>query len=84
MSSRKERRVEESNKKKSYSKAKKKLIIMLISVAIMIFSLFQVFFLLKYTLGYNVSPSHLRVYKWITLLVNGDTEKEASSEVESN
>ena len=84
MSSRKERRVEENNKKKSYSKAKKKLIVMLISVALMIFSLFQVFFLLKYTLGYNVSSTHLKIYKWVTLLVNGDTEKDASAEVESN
>ena len=83
MSSRKERRIEENNKKRSNKKAKRKLIVMLISVTLMIFSLLQVFFLLKYTLGYNVSSRHLKVYKWVTLLVNGDTEVEASQELEN-
>ena len=84
MSSRKERRIEENNKKRSNKKAKRKLIVMLISVALMIFSVFQVLFLLKYTLGYNVSAGHLKVYKWVTLLVNGDTEAETSQDLDNN
>ena len=84
MSSRKARRIKDENTKRSYSKTKKKLIIMLISVALMIFSVTQVYYLLRYTLGYSVSPSHLKVYKWITLLVNGNTETETSAEVETN
>ena len=76
MSERKARRETSKKEKQEISKkAKTKLILMFISIAFMVFCIFQVYFLVRYTLGYDVSSKNMRVYKWVTLLVNGSGEE---------
>ena len=77
MASRKGRR---NNETKISFNAKKQLIAMIVSVALMIFSVFQVYYLARYTLGYEISPNKLKVYRWVQLLVSGDTNKDQTAE----
>lgn len=49
--------------------AKKQLIVMLIAVALMVFSVVQVYYMIRFTLGYNIEENHLKVYKWVSLLL---------------
>lgn len=57
---------------KTIPNAKKKLIIMITSVCLMVFSVFQVCFLARYTLGLEVSNSNMAIYNWILKLVSSD------------
>lgn len=77
MTSRKTRRgYQETTKKKKIKTSKKKLIIMFISVFLMIFSITQVYYLAKYTLGHEVAADKLGVYKWVYMLFEGSATNE--------
>jgi len=78
MTSRKTRRGAEKKELKMKTGAKKQLIIMLISVVLMVFSATQVYYLAKYTLGYEVPQEKLKVYRWVCMLLEGS--KEATTE----
>lgn len=79
MASRKSRREATTTTTNMKPGAKKQLIIMLISVALMIFSVTQVYYLAKYTLGYEVPAEKLKVYKWVSMLLQ-DSEPITSEE----
>ena len=70
MTSRRDRRAVQENEPKMKKGAKKQLIIMIISVILMIFSVVQVYYLARYTFGFQVKESHLKVYKWVYMLLN--------------
>ena len=53
--------------------AKKSLVIMIISVALMIFSVIQVYHLARYTLGLEVTQQDMKVYRWVYMLLEKDT-----------
>ena len=76
MPSRKALREKTKKKQEISKKAMTKLIIMFVSVAIMFFCIMQVYYLGRYTLGLEVSSKHLRIYKWVGLLVSGDNANE--------
>lgn len=69
MASRKSRRENASKTTNLKPGAKKQLVIMLISVAIMILTVIQVYYLAKYTLGYEVPAEKLKVYRWVSMLL---------------
>ena len=73
--SRKSRRNTVTNTK-TKPDANKQLIIMCISIILMCFCISQVVNLTKYTLGKEVDPGKLKVYKWVCLLVEGDQDKK--------
>ena len=77
MASRRVRREYLNEKTKISSKNKKRLLLMLFSIVLMIFCVFQVYYLARYTLGKEVSSSNLKVYKWVRMLVDG-TEEDTS------
>ena len=60
------------SKLKEVPNAKAKLIGMLISIALMVFSILQVYYLAMYTFGREISEDKLAVYKWVVKLVNYD------------
>jgi hypothetical protein len=60
------------SKLKEVPNAKAKLIVMLISIALMVFSVLQVYYLAMYTFGREISEDKLAVYKWVVKLVNYD------------
>ena len=76
MSSRKTRRNYEKREPKMKSGAKKQLVIMIISVILMIFSVTQVYYLTKYTLGHEVPQEKLKVYRWVYMLLEGNATTE--------
>ena len=76
MASRKSRRGATEHKSKVKEGAKKQLVIMLISVALMVFSVTQVYYLARYTLGHDVPEEKLKVYKWVCMLLDGSTATE--------
>lgn len=76
MSSRKSRRVSSKENVKVSKKAKKQLILMLVSIVLMIFCITQVYYLAKYTLGKEVPEGKLRVYNWVRLLSSGQETVE--------
>lgn len=76
MASRKARRDSEENKPKMKTNAKRQLVIMIISVILMIFSVTQVYYLAKYTLGQEVPQEKLKVYRWVHMLLEGNTTTE--------
>lgn len=49
---------------------------MIISVVIMVFSVTQVYYLGKYTLGFDVPDGKLKIYKWVYMLLEGNTTQE--------
>lgn len=57
--------------------AKKQLILMVFSVALMIFTITQVYFLAKYTLGLEVKQENLKVYRWVCMLFEEPQEATA-------
>lgn len=73
MASRKTRRTVQDREIKVKPNAKKQLIIMLISIVLMIFSVTQVYYLARYTFGFEVSQEKLSVYKWFCMLLDNDT-----------
>lgn len=77
MTSRKTRRgYQETTKNKKTENPKKKLIIMFIAVFLMIFSITQVYYLAKYTLGREVPADKLSVYRWVCMLLEGNATNE--------
>lgn len=79
MASRKSRRGASAKTSPIKPGAKKQLIIMLVSVTLMIFSVTQVYYLAKYTLGYEVPAEKLKVYRWVSMLMQ-DSEPITSEE----
>ncbi len=79
MASRKSRREATANTTNLKPGAKKQLVIMLISIILMIFTVTQVYYLTKYTLGYEVPAEKLRVYRWVSMLF-GDSEPTTPEE----
>ena len=69
MASRKSRRGATTKTTSIKPGAKKQLIVMLISIILMIFTVTQVYYLAKYTLGYEVPAEKLRVYRWVSMLL---------------
>lgn len=70
MADRKSRRATQESEPKMKKGAKKQLIFMIIAVILMVFSVTQVYYLARYTLGLEVQEKHLRVYKWVIMLLN--------------
>lgn len=64
------------SKLKEVPKAKAKLIGMLISIVLMVFSVLQVYYLALYTFGREISEDKLAVYKWVVKLVNYDEKSD--------
>ena len=79
MASRKSRRGASTKTAAMKSGAKKQLVIMLISVTLMLFTITQVYYLAKYTLGYEVPVEKLSVYRWVSMLLE-DSEPITSEE----
>lgn len=52
--------------------AKRKLITMMICIVLMVFSITQVYYLARYTLGLEVSSNNMAVYNWVLKLVSSD------------
>ena len=52
------------------SNVKVKLTVMIICVGLMLFSIMQVYYLAKYTLGLEVSSREMAVYNWVNKLVS--------------
>ena len=71
------RSVKEENIK-TIPNAKKKLITMLICICLMVFSVVQVYYLTKYTLGLEVSKYDMAVYNWVLKLVSHDGTDKSS------
>ena len=65
------------NKKKT---KKKQVIYMVISIAIMLFVIWQGYYLIKYTLGYEVNPKNLIIYKWINKVEQKDNTNNYTNE----
>ncbi len=66
------------SKLKEVPNAKAKLIGMLISIALMVFSVTQVYYLALYTFGREISEDKLAVYKWVVKLVNYDEKTDTT------
>ena len=79
MASRKSRRGAATKTTNMKPGAKRQLVVMLISVALMLFAVTQVYYLTKYTLGYEVPDEKLKVYRWVSMLLQ-DCEPTASEE----
>lgn len=69
---------EKQNNIKTIPKAKRKLIIMIISITLMVFSVVQVYNLTRYTFGLEVSKSDMVVYNFILKLVSGNNDNANS------
>lgn len=69
------RRRQKNINDKPRARSKKQLVIMLISVAVMVFTIVQVYYLAQYTLGREISSEKLSVYRWVNLLINGDQKE---------
>ena len=69
MASRKSRRGTQKSVTKMGAGAKRQLILMIISIVLMTFSIAQVYFLARYTLGYEVEQKDLKVYTWFYKLL---------------
>lgn len=52
----------------------KQMIYMIISLLIALFIVSQVYFLVRYTLGYEVKSSQLIIYRWINKVESNKTE----------
>ena len=73
MTSRKSRRVKMEKEQKAQRKLKTRFVVMIISVVIMIFSVVQTYNLALYTFGCEVPQEKLKVYRWVCMLLEGDT-----------
>lgn len=69
MTGRKQRR-NVNNDAKPVKGAGRKLLFMIISIAFMVFCIFQVYYLTKYTLGHEISSDKMAVYTWIKKLTS--------------
>ncbi len=79
MASRKSRRGNTTKTINMKPGAKKQLVVMLIFIVLMIFTVTQVYYLAKYTLGYEVPAEKLKVYRWVSMLLQ-DSEPVAPEE----
>lgn len=73
MSRRRSSREQQNNEVKLKPGAKKQVVIMIISVVLMLFSIVQVYHLARYTFGFEVKQDDLKVYKWVCMLLEGNT-----------
>ena len=64
---------------KTIPNAKRKLITMIVCLVIMLFSVTQVYYLARYTLGLEVYSRNMAVYNWILKLVSYDENQGESS-----
>ena len=64
------------SKMKEVPNAKAKLIGMIISIVLMVFSVTQTYYLAMYTFGREISEDKMSVYKWVVKLVNYDDNNE--------
>ncbi len=62
----------------------KQKIYMIISLIITIFIVSQVYFLVRYTLGYEVKGGQLIIYKWINKVESNKTENTYTNTTEKN
>ena len=69
MASRKSRRGSQHSGAKMKTGAKRQLVIMIISIVLMVFSITQVYYLARYTLGYEVDQKDMSVYTWFYKLL---------------
>lgn len=70
---------------KTIPNAKRKLITMIICLVIMLFTVTQVYYLARYTLGLEVSSKNMAVYNWVLKLVSyEETENENTNYEEAN
>lgn len=65
---------------KTLPKAKRKLITMIICIVIMVFSVTQVYYLARYTLGLEVSSKNMALYNWVLKLVSYEETENANYE----
>ena len=57
---------------KTVPNAKRKLILMIVCIVLMVFSVSQVYYLVRYTFGLEVSSKDMAVYNWFLKLVTYD------------
>ena len=62
--------------------AKRKLITMIICIVVMVFSITQVYYLARYTLGLEVSSKNMAVYNWVLKLVSYDEVEDENLDYE--
>lgn len=60
----------------------KQIIYMIITLVITMFVISQVYFLIRYTLGYETKSNQLMLYKWINKVENKDVKKTYTNNVE--
>ena len=72
------------SKMKEVPNAKAKLIGMLISIVLMIFTVTQTYYLAMYTLGREISEDKMAVYKWVVKLVNYKESAAVNETVEQD
>lgn len=72
------------SKMKEVPNAKAKLIGMIVSIILMVFTVTQTYYLAMYTFGREISEDKMAVYKWVVKLVNyseDDEQKENTEQV---
>ncbi len=70
------------SKMKEVPNAKAKLIGMIVSIVLMVFTLTQTYYLAMYTFGREISEDKMAVYKWVVKLVNYSEEDEQKENTE--
>jgi len=76
------RRSVKREKVKTVPNAKRKLITMIVCLVIMVFSVTQVYYLARYTLGLEVSSKNMAVYNWVLKLVSYDEVEDENLDYE--
>ncbi len=69
-------------KLKEVPNAKAKLIGMIVSIVLMVFTVTQTYYLAMFTFGREISEDKMAVYKWVVKLVNYDENEETKEEME--
>ena len=70
------------SKMKEVPNAKAKLIGMIVSIVLMLFTVTQTYYLAMYTFGREISEDKMAVYKWVVKLVNYSEEDEQKENTE--
>lgn len=68
------------SKMKEVPNAKAKLIGMIVSIVLMVFTVTQTYYLAMYTFGREISEDKMAVYKWVVKLVNYNDEQKENLE----
>lgn len=76
MENRKSRRTIQRSEPKMKKSAKKQLIFMIIAIFLMVFSVTQVYYLARYTLGFDISQEKLKVYRCVYMLLEDNAATE--------